>query len=79
MVFHNSDDSHFKGFGKQTADWWANCNQCSNELTEVDENGCRAYKNYPSDAAKTYYCEGPGNHSTWPNKNKVLIDFFNNH
>jgi len=78
MVFHNSGDTHFEGFGKQTADWWANCNQCSNELTEPDQHGCRAYKScLPS--AKTYFCEGPGDHSVWPDKNNVLIDFFINH
>jgi polyhydroxybutyrate depolymerase len=76
MVFHNSQDSHFEGFGKQAAHWWANCNQCSSELTEVDQHGCRAYIGC-SDDAKTYYCEGRGSHSDWPNKNNVLINFFN--
>lgn len=75
MVFHNSGDSHFKDYGKQAADWWADCNQCSPELSAPDENGCRAYTNCPS-TAKTYYCEGPGGHSVWPNKNAVLLDFF---
>lgn len=77
MVFHNADDSHFSGFGKQAADWWANCNQCNNGLNEADTNGCRSYKNCPT-SSKTYYCEGPGSHATWPNKNNVLINFFNN-
>jgi len=77
MVFHNTDDTHFEGFGKQSADWWANCNQCSSELAEADKNGCRAYKGCPSKASQTYYCEGPGSHEDWPNKNHVIIDFFN--
>lgn len=76
MVFHNAQDNHFEGFGKQAADWWANCNQCSNELIVADNDGCRIYKNCPN-GAKTYYCEGEGSHSDWPNKNSVLIDFFN--
>jgi len=76
MVFHNTDDSHFEGYGKQAADWWANCNQCNNELSPADVNGCRSYNNCPT-GAKTYYCEGPGSHADWPNKNKVLIKFFN--
>ncbi|PCH84077.1 MAG: poly(3-hydroxybutyrate) depolymerase [Piscirickettsiaceae bacterium] len=75
MVFHNSDDSHFEGFGKQAADWWANCNHCSTELTTPDEYGCSTYKNCPA-SSKTVYCEGLGGHSTWPNKNAMLIDFF---
>lgn len=75
MVFHNSGDSHFEGFGRQAANWWANCNQCSAELTEPDQHGCSSYKGCPT-SSKTYYCEGPGGHSTWPNKNAVLIDFF---
>jgi polyhydroxybutyrate depolymerase len=78
MVFHNTGDSHFKNFGRQAADWWAQCNQCSNELSEVDVNGCRTYKGC-LETAQTYYCEGPGSHSTWPNKNGVLLNFFNTH
>ncbi|MEO1888981.1 MAG: poly(3-hydroxybutyrate) depolymerase [Cycloclasticus sp.] len=75
MVFHNADDSHFEGFGKQAADWWANCNQCSEETSAPDQHGCSTYKNCPT-TSKTYYCEGLGGHSTWPNKNAVLVDFF---
>lgn len=77
MVFHNTDDSHFEGFGKQAADWWANCNQCNTELNKIDNNGCRSYKDCPT-SAKTYYCEGPGSHAKWPNKNNSLIKFFSN-
>jgi len=77
MVFHNTDDTHFEGFGKQSADWWANCNQCSSDLAKADKNGCRAYKGCPSKTSQTYYCEGPGSHEDWPNKNHVIIDFFN--
>ncbi|ORU89485.1 MAG: hypothetical protein A6F71_00530 [Cycloclasticus sp. symbiont of Poecilosclerida sp. M] len=76
MVFHNANDSHFEGFGRQAADWWAACNQCSNILSQVDENGCRAYQTCPEKSA-TFYCEAPGSHSTWPNKNPALIEFFN--
>lgn len=78
MVFHNTEDSHFKDFGKQTADWWAQCNQCSSETGKVDSNGCQTYQNCPS-ATPTIYCEGPGSHSVWPNKNHALISFFNEH
>ena len=78
MVFHNKDDSHFKDFGQQAADWWANCNQCSNEKSEPDQFGCQSYQSCP-DASKTFYCEGPGSHSVWPNKNTTLINFFLNH
>ncbi|ORU93651.1 MAG: hypothetical protein A6F70_06190 [Cycloclasticus sp. symbiont of Bathymodiolus heckerae] len=76
MVFHNKDDSHFEGFGKQAADWWAQCNQCSDELSPPDSNGCRSYNNCSANA-QTYYCESPGSHSDWPNKNNRLITFFN--
>lgn len=77
MVLHNVDDSHFEGFGKQAADWWANCNQCSSELSEKDSNGCQVYKNCTAESAKTYFCESVGGHAKWPNKNHLLIDFFN--
>ncbi|MBL4743705.1 MAG: hypothetical protein JKX87_03570 [Cycloclasticus sp.] len=76
MVFHNRDDSHFVGFGKQAADWWAQCNQCITELSPTDVNGCQQYSNCSADGAATFYCESPGSHSRWPNKNHVLINFF---
>jgi polyhydroxybutyrate depolymerase len=79
MVFHNTDDSHFDGFGRQAADWWASCNQCSGELTAVDQQGCRRYKACPSTGAQTYYCEGPGTHVDWPNKNALMLGFFAQH
>jgi len=77
MVFHNSDDSHFEGFGKQAADWWASCNQCENKINKPDNNGCQLYNACP-ESAKTYYCENSGSHAKWPDKNSALIRFFNN-
>lgn len=79
MVLHNTDDSHFDGFGRQAADWWASCNQCSDELTALDQQGCRRYKACPSTRSQTYYCEGPGTHVDWPNKNTLMLDFFAQH
>lgn len=78
MVFHNKDDSHFKDFGQQAADWWANCNQCSNKKSKPDQFGCQSYKSCP-ESSKTFYCEGLGSHSAWPNKNTTLLNFFLNH
>ena len=79
MVMHNKDDSHFPDFGKQAADWWAQCNQCAATTTPI-ENGaetseCVRYDHCP-DKIETLYCEGEGGHIRWPRLNRQMIDFF---
>ncbi|MBL4608934.1 MAG: hypothetical protein JKY01_14045 [Pseudomonadales bacterium] len=76
MVMHNEGDSHFPGFGKQTARWWASCNQCSEKSTASATPGCVQYP-HCANGVETLYCEGQGgNHLTWPHINKPMLDFF---
>lgn len=74
MVMHSARDSLFPGYGSQAAKWWANCNGCDLLDTEDLPNGCTAFKNC-SDGALTWYCEGRGIHSSWPERNEDIIAF----
>ncbi|MCH9699004.1 MAG: poly(3-hydroxybutyrate) depolymerase [Gammaproteobacteria bacterium] len=75
MVIHNSDDRYFPGFGAQTVTWWAGCNQCSKTPVKLPKAGCIVYPDCANDV-QTMYCEQPGTHSSWPQLNKVMLDFF---
>ena len=76
MVMHNEGDTHFPGFGKQTARWWASCNQCSETPTPSTASSCVQYPDC-ANGVETYYCEGQGgSHITWPHLNAPMLDFF---
>jgi polyhydroxybutyrate depolymerase len=75
MIMHSKNDSLFPGFGKQTAQWWAQCNRCDTAQTEALPNGCIAYKACTMQAP-TWYCEGDGGHREWPKRNATMIEFF---
>lgn len=75
LIMHSKNDDLFPGFGAQAAKWWAQCNRCDVARTQKLPNGCIAYR----DCAKgtpTWYCEGTGRHTTWPNQNATIIEFF---
>lgn len=74
MVMHSARDSLFPGYGAQTVKWWANCNRCDRERTEDLGNGCIAFTGC-SEGAPTWYCEGSGVHSSWPERNEDIIGF----
>jgi len=74
MVMHSARDSLFPGYGSQAAKWWANCNGCDLLDPEDLPNGCTAFRNC-SDGAPTWYCEGSGVHSSWPERNEDIIAF----
>lgn len=77
LVMHNAGDTHFPGFGAQTAARWAECNRCEPkpQVVSVGKN-CVRYPNC-AEGVETLYCEGQGgSHLTWPGINKTLIDFF---
>lgn len=76
MVAHNRGDSLFPEFGKQAAEWWAKCNACVLEQEPKRlENGCVAYQGC-AEGAETLYCEGPGGHLNWADREKDIIAFF---
>ncbi len=75
MILHGKNDRLFPGWGRQTADWWAACNQCDVTKTTVIEKGCRAYQNCETNGP-TLYCEGSGGHRDWPGLNHLMIELF---
>ncbi|RLA21378.1 MAG: poly(3-hydroxybutyrate) depolymerase [Gammaproteobacteria bacterium] len=74
MVIHNSDDSHFPGYGKEAANWWAACNQCSQTPQPSPLKDCLEYQNC-SNGVRTLFCEKPGSHSAWPHLNDDMLNF----
>ncbi len=74
MVMHNSDDSHFPGYGKEASKWWAACNQCESTTQPSPIKDCIEYQNC-SDGVRTLYCEKPGSHSAWPHLNDDMLGF----
>ncbi len=74
LVMHSINDHLFPGYGSETSGWWAYCNKCS-AIPEKMANGCLAYTNCANDV-KTWYCEGDKLHAQWPEKNKILLNFF---
>jgi polyhydroxybutyrate depolymerase len=75
MIMHSANDSLFRGWGLQTAGWWAACNRCDVAKTKKVEGGCLAYQQCAPGGA-TLYCEGTGSHRDWPNLNRVMLEFF---
>ena len=75
MIMHSSQDSLFPGYGKEAIEWWAVCNGCDATPPVKDANGCVTYRGCKNNVA-TRYCEGTGPHTTWPESNKAIIDFF---
>lgn len=76
MVMHNDGDTHFPGFGKQAASWWASCNQCSETSTASAAPGCIQYPDC-ANGVETHYCEGQGgSHLTWPHRNETMLEMF---
>jgi len=75
MVMHNANDTHFPGYGKQAADWWAQCNQCQSTPEPSAIAGCQVYR-HCSEGVETLYYEGAGSHLNWPARNAEIIGFF---
>lgn len=78
MVMHNKSDRHFPDFGAETVKWWVACNQCNETPVASDITGCMEYMNC-SDKVRTFYCEGEGSHSKWPELNSSMLQFFKQH
>ena len=76
MVMHSKDDGLFPGYGRQAAQWWAACNQCASQSRSIG-GGCEEY-GACADGVKTIFCEGEGSHTTWPDRNQQILDFFLN-
>ncbi len=74
MIMHGATDKLFPGFGQSARNWWLDCNQCKDIVTQVN-NECEIY----SDCANSHeviYCESPGGHRRWDQSREQIIDFF---
>jgi polyhydroxybutyrate depolymerase len=76
MIIHSRDDRLFPlpAYGRQAADWWAQCNRCGALLPETQGDGCVEYREC-SAGARTLYCEIAGPHTRWPGLNPTLLGF----
>ncbi|MDD3765323.1 MAG: hypothetical protein PHP86_18665 [Nevskiales bacterium] len=72
LISHGANDTHFPGFGRQAAQWWAACNGCAPDAREVDAEGCRSYQGC---AAETVYCETDRSHWRWATEPGTIMNF----
>lgn len=75
MLMHNKGDGHFPEYGSQVIGWWADCNQCSDEIVQTDYPGCVEYTAC-AEGITTLFCEAEGNHAHWPGPEHDPIRFF---
>ncbi|MDY6943603.1 MAG: poly(3-hydroxybutyrate) depolymerase [Pseudomonadota bacterium] len=75
MVMHNEKDRLFPSFGESAARWWANCSGCQQEPIPSDVDGCVVFPDCRNDV-QTWFCQSPGGHMKWPDRNREIIRFF---
>jgi polyhydroxybutyrate depolymerase len=75
MVMHGKRDTHFPGWGKQAAQWWARCNACDVASPPLPgDDGCVTFAGC-APGGRTVYCEGAGTHMDWPPLQNRIIQF----
>lgn len=82
LVVHGREDLLFPEWGKQAANWWATCNQCtipkqlrlSKQTDRKNALSCHHYANCLTGAAVSY-CEHSGGHNDWPTEHAMLWGF----
>lgn len=76
MVMHGGQDTHFPGWGKEAAQWWASCNACDIAKSPAPvRGGCVSFQDCAPGGA-TLYCEGSGSHRDWPPLGGEILRFF---
>jgi polyhydroxybutyrate depolymerase len=76
MVMHGKRDTHFPGWGKEAARWWARCNACDLAKPPTpQDDGCITFAGCLP-GGRTDYCEGAGAHEDWPPLRNRVIQFF---
>lgn len=76
MVMHGKRDTHFPGWGKEAALWWARCNACDlAKPPSPQDDGCITFAGCLP-GGRTDYCEGAGAHEDWPPLRNRVIHFF---
>ena len=74
MLMHNRNDSHFPNYGESVANWWAQCNRCSEIKIASAYPMCDTYQGC---AAPTLFCQAEGGHGHWPGFEHQVLNFFN--
>lgn len=74
MIMHGAKDALFPGWGREAAQWWAQCNHCAAATATPDPSGCITYANCAS-AAPVMYCERPRSHSEWLGLEDRIVTF----
>jgi len=78
LELHSKDDEMFpvtEGYGGDVAKWFATCSQCG-APSAADAEGCVVYSEC-SAGGDVEYCEGTGEHGSWPpQRNQQILDFF---
>lgn len=74
MIMHGAQDTLFPGWGREAAQWWAQCNGCTAPVAGPDPSGCLVYSHCAS-LAPVVYCEGPQSHREWPGMQARMVDF----
>lgn len=75
MIMHGKGDTHFPGWGKEAALWWARCNTCDSTKPLVpDDDGCVSFQGC-APGGPTVYCEGAWAHEDWPPLENRIIQF----
>lgn len=75
LILHSKNDKLFYNYGEENFSWLAQCSKCELNI-ELLKNGCKKIKNCKR---KIFYCEGNEEHSEWPNRNKLIMDFLLNY
>jgi len=73
LVLHGERDRLFPGYGREAAQWWAQCNADGAEPKAMPE-GCLSWRG-PAGNAETRYCPHRGRHLDWPGRNDALLAF----
>jgi polyhydroxybutyrate depolymerase len=75
MIMHGKQDTHFPGWGKEAALWWARCNACDFAKPLVPhDDGCVSFEGC-APGGQTVYCEGAWAHEDWPPLRNRIIQF----
>ncbi|MEM7467723.1 MAG: poly(3-hydroxybutyrate) depolymerase [Pseudomonadota bacterium] len=73
MVMHNADDKLFPGFGRDAANWWHQCNQCSERVDRTGD-GCETFQECQNET-RVSYCESTGGHRRWGQDREQILSF----
>jgi polyhydroxybutyrate depolymerase len=75
MIMHGKQDTHFPGWGREAALWWARCNACDFAKPLVPHHdGCASFEGCVP-GGQTVYCEGAWAHEDWPPLRNRIIQF----